>query len=70
VEAVWNKAYFDKVKLPQRRRLPRLSKEDFEVIENLINKARNSDLYKIDEMLQHEIHLSEVCIKEGSEKRR
>lgn len=45
------------------------TKADWNAVERLLNKARNKELYEIEEMVQHEIHLSEECIEEGTEKR-
>ena len=46
-----------------------LSKNDWRMIDVLLNKANNTDIYVINGMVERETRLSEIAIKEGNEKR-
>lgn len=47
-----------------------INKKDWEVWEKLVCNADNSQLYKMLEIVEKEIRLSEITIEEGFEKRR
>ena len=46
-----------------------INKPEFDTIELYLNYETNKQLYKINEMVDKEIRLSETAIKEGFEKR-
>jgi len=48
----------------------KLNKKDKENLYCILDKAKNSELYWIRDQVDHEIELSESCIKDGEEKRR
>jgi hypothetical protein len=45
----------------------KLNKKEWALFSELINKADNSDLYKLKDELEKEIRLSETAINEGFE---
>jgi len=47
-----------------------MTKKDWYVLDKLLDKATNSELYRIEDIVQKEIRLSDKSISEGFEKRK